>query len=158
MRCISTFIRIPKFHEIDTSMIYMRLWRDAPEITVTAPKIDHKTAEIESFVFTQETDLAEGRWGIREPVSKVVAAPIEIDLVIVPMLCFDADGHRVGYGKGFYDRFMHKLRPDCQKVGVSYWPPVSEKIPTHDGDISLDLCLTPDETYIINEIRSLPDQ
>ena len=68
-------------------------------------------------------------------------------MVLVPLLCFDESGHRVGYGKGFYDRFLTKCRPDTQKVGLSYFPPVKEITDADSFDIRLDLCLTPEKVW-----------
>ena len=65
----------------------------------------------------------------------------------MPLLCFDAAGHRVGYGKGFYDKFLSKCRPDCTKIGLSYFPPVEAIAATGGHDIMLDICVTPEKTY-----------
>src|SRR5690606_11115978 len=66
VRCLHTFIRIAKFNEIDTSMIYMRIWRDRPYITTYAPRIGHETGIMQSIEFNERTPLTEERWGIRE--------------------------------------------------------------------------------------------
>ena len=67
--------------------------------------------------------------------------------MIVPLLCFDARGHRVGYGKGYYDRFLQKCRPDCIKAGLSFFPPVKKIDDIHVADVQLDLVVTPNETF-----------
>jgi len=144
---LHTFIRLKKFNEIDTSIIYFKLWRDHERIRTCAPRVDHSTEMIESVLFDEDTDLIEDRWGIREPAFGDIVDPKDVDMVLVPMLCFDVFGHRVGYGKGFYDRFLNQCRPDCRKVGLSYWPPIDGPIETHDGDIRLDTCITPRETF-----------
>jgi 5-formyltetrahydrofolate cyclo-ligase len=66
-----------------------------------------------------------------------------IDLVIVPLVCVDKSGHRVGYGKGFYDRFLKQVRTDCVKVGLSYFEPVERIDDVHEGDVRLDFVITP---------------
>lgn len=142
VRNMHTFIRLRKFNEIDTSNIYFRLWRDHPNVQTFAPRMNAATGELESVRFEAETDFSENGWGIREPVGDA-ADPAELDLVIVPLLCFDTRGHRVGYGKGFYDRFLARCRPDCQKVGVSYFPPELEIADITENDIPLDACVTP---------------
>jgi 5-formyltetrahydrofolate cyclo-ligase len=70
--------------------------------------------------------------------------------VIVPLLCFDRRGHRVGYGKGFYDRYLQKCRPDCIKAGLSFFDPVDLIDDTYADDIPLDICVTPSETFRFN--------
>ena len=67
----------------------------------------------------------------------------EIDLVLVPLLCFDKKGFRVGYGKGFYDRFLSKCRSDVLKIGLSYFKPVEKIEDVRDFDVALDYCITP---------------
>lgn len=144
---LHTFIRIAKFNEIDTSMIYMRLWRDRPQIATYAPQIDHETGRMQSVEFDEHTPLMTGRWGIREPAEGEMISPSEVDLVIVPMLGFDHLGHRIGYGKGFYDRFLKQTRLDCLKVGLCHWPPLDAPIETHEADVPLDIIITPNGVF-----------
>ncbi|QQS31920.1 MAG: 5-formyltetrahydrofolate cyclo-ligase [Acidobacteriota bacterium] len=146
VRNVHTFIRLRKFNEIDTSNIYFRLWRDHPHLKTFAPRMNAATGELESVRFDAETDFTENDWGIREPLGDA-ADSAELDLVIVPLLCFDTRGHRVGYGKGFYDRFLARCRSDCQKVGVSYFPPETEVSDTTENDIPLDACVTPNRLF-----------
>ncbi|MDH3493028.1 MAG: 5-formyltetrahydrofolate cyclo-ligase, partial [Acidobacteriota bacterium] len=70
-----------------------------------------------------------------------------LDFVLVPLLCFDRRGHRVGYGGGYYDRFLAKVRPDCLKIGLSFFGPVDEIEDVHEGDIRLDYCVMPERIY-----------
>lgn len=141
---IHTFIRIAKFNEVDTSMIYSRIWREMPEIRTFAPRLGSKTGEIECILFDHESEFEENAWGIREPAGNKKADPEEIDLVIVPLLCFDERGYRVGYGKGFYDRFLKRCRPDCRRIGLSYFPAIDLIDDVHEGDVAIDICITPD--------------
>ncbi|HMU33513.1 MAG TPA: 5-formyltetrahydrofolate cyclo-ligase [Pyrinomonadaceae bacterium] len=145
--CLHTFIRIAKFNEIDTSMIYMRIWRDRPRIATFAPRIDHETGRMESVRFDEHTPLVDGRWGIREPAEGESVSPDKLDLILVPMLGFDHLGHRIGYGKGFYDRFLRQTRVDCLKVGLCHWAPLEEAIETHEGDVPVGLVITPDAVF-----------
>lgn len=147
IKTLHTFIRIAKFNEFDTSMIYYRIWHERRGIATCAPLTDRETGELDARYFDEETVLAENAWGIREPVGTEKADPEEIDLVIVPLLCFDESGQRVGYGKGYYDRFLARCRPDCLKIGVSLFPPVAAIDDTHGSDVPLDLCITPDHTF-----------
>ncbi|MGE3950896.1 MAG: 5-formyltetrahydrofolate cyclo-ligase [Pyrinomonadaceae bacterium] len=144
---LHTFIRIPKFNEIDTSNIYFRLWRDHPEIKTFAPRVDLDTGRLKSVEFSAETEFIEDKWGIREPLNSKSVDPVEMDMVLVPLVCFDAAGHRVGYGKGFYDRFLSECRPGCLKVGLSFFPPVARIDDVHKGDVALDLFVTPERIY-----------
>ena len=147
VKTIHTFLRIKRFNEPDTSSIYYRLWHDRLDITTCAPVTDTLTGELESFVFDAETELVENEWGIREPQTTEKVDPEKIDLVIVPLLCFDESGFRVGYGKGYYDRFLSRCRSDCVKVGISFFPPVSVIDDVHGGDVPIDTCITPERAY-----------
>jgi 5-formyltetrahydrofolate cyclo-ligase len=135
---------------LDTSRIYYRLWKDRADIETYAPRIDLATGEMESVFFHAASDLTENRWGIREPDGEQTASPTEFDIVLVPLLAFDAQGHRVGYGKGYYDRFLSECRPACLKVGLCAFAAETKIDDVHPGDIKLDLCLTPGETIRFN--------
>ncbi len=144
---LHTFIRIPKFNEIDTSNIFFRLWQERHDLDTFAPRTDLQTGEIKSISFDSETSFAENKWGIREPLDGEKAEPDEFDLVLVPLLCLDEHGHRVGYGKGMYDKFLSQCRPDCIKVGLSFFPLVEQIDDASGHDIPLDICITPDRIY-----------
>ena len=144
---LHTFISIQRYNEMDTSFIYERVWRDHPEIVTAAPRADLTNCEMENAVFTKDTIFSENRWGIREPVTGATIAASEIDMVLVPLFCFDTNGHRVGYGKAFYDKFLSKCRPDCVKVGLSYFPPVAEISDLGTHDVMLDRCITPERIH-----------
>lgn len=141
------FLPIEKFKEIDTRLIFERVWTDFPRIRTLVPRVDFETGEMENLKFTPATELARNRWGIDEPPSRggELIETEKIDLVVVPLLCFDRRGFRVGYGKGFYDRFLARCRKDCLKVGLSYHsPPAAGEIEDATGaDVPLDFCVTP---------------
>lgn len=147
VRALHTFISIRKFNEVDTSVIYFRLWRDHPKIQTVAPALDPLAGELENIAFSAASEFEENTWGIREPVGQKKIEPAKIDLVVVPLLCFDLRGFRVGYGKGFYDRFLAKCRPDCKKVGLSFLPPVERIDDVYEGDVALDCCVTAERFY-----------
>jgi 5-formyltetrahydrofolate cyclo-ligase len=144
---LHTFIRSARANELDTSNIYLRIWRDLPKIATYAPRVDTSSPEMESVRFHSSTELVESRWGIREPMGDDTAEPESFDLVILPLLAFDESGHRVGYGKGYYDRFLSKCRLDCQRVGVCAFPPEQRIDNVGWHDLKLNTCITPMHTY-----------
>ena len=95
--------------------------------------------------------LVENRWGIAEPVGAPEVRPQQLDAVLIPLLAFDETGHRVGYGKGFYDRFLAECRPDALRIGVSLEPPVPRITDAWDGDVRLHACLTPERVWRFGE-------
>jgi len=145
--CLHCFIPIEKFNEIDTMAIIKTLWKNFPRLRVVVPRIDPETGAMRSAVYTAETELKKNVWDIPEPCENEYIDANEIDMVLLPLLCFDEAGHRVGYGKGFYDRFLKTCRADCVKVGLSYFELVSQIDDIHDGDVTLDYCITPDGLF-----------
>lgn len=150
---LSTFIRIAKFNEIDTSPIYYRIWKDKPWIRTFAPQVDIEKGTLRNVSLFPDTPLVENRWGLREPADGQIIAAAEIDLVLVPLVAFDEQGHRVGYGKGFYDRFLARCRPDCLKIGLSYFPPIEKIDDASEHDVRLDKCITPERIYDLTHAK-----
>lgn len=137
------FIAIEKFNEVDTTLIFRRLWGEFPQVTTVVPRVDIQTGEMRHLKFTPDTELVKNVWDIYEPGHNEYVEINEIDIVLVPMLCFDRQLHRVGFGKGFYDRFLSSLRADSQTIGLSYFPPVEKIDDIHEDDVALDICVTP---------------
>ncbi|MEP7148088.1 MAG: 5-formyltetrahydrofolate cyclo-ligase [Acidobacteriota bacterium] len=143
VKYLHSFLPIEKFNEVDSRRIVEKVWSKYPNIQIVVPRVDFETSEITSLKFTAETGLVKNVWEIDEPTHDEFVAPEMIDMVLVPGLCFDLDGHRVGYGKGFYDRFLKTCRLDCVKIGLSYFEPVDKIDDAHDGDVQLDFVITP---------------
>jgi 5-formyltetrahydrofolate cyclo-ligase len=147
-RTIHCFLSTPKFNEVETSILFQRIWNEFPGTRTAVPRVDREADELVHVLYTRETELAESKWGIREPVGGETVEPEEIDLIFVPLICFDTSLHRVGYGKGYYDRFLRRCRRDALKAGVSLFGPSDPIDDIHDGDFPLDLCITPDKIYL----------
>ena len=94
-----------------------------------------------------QTKWVSNAWGIPEPLDGKQLMPEDFDLIFVPLLGFDLQGNRIGYGKGFYDRFLAQCRPDALKIGLSFLPPVQETFNVDPWDYPLNYCLTPQEIY-----------
>ncbi len=137
------FLPIEKFNEIDTKTIFQTIWREFPHVETLVPRVDFQTNTIESIRFTAETKLIKNTWEIDEPVQRDLVKSEKIDAVLIPLLSFDERGFRVGYGKGFYDRFLKGCRADCLKIGLSYFAPVAEIADAQNFDVKLDFCITP---------------
>ena len=97
------------------------------------------------------THFAPNRYGIDEPVDGMPIFPGELEMVIVPLLAFDERGYRVGYGKGYYDRFLHACDPGVLKIGFSFFEACEQIDDTGDHDIKLDYCITPGKIYSFND-------
>lgn len=140
------FIHIERFGEVDTRPIFQDIWSRFPNIQTVVPRVNHQTEELDCLKYGHDTELVHNAWQIGEPAHNDHVEPKEIDTVLVPLLCFDRRGHRVGYGKGYYDRFLRRCRADCQKIGLSMFDPIDEISDVHEIDEPLDAAVTPAET------------
>lgn len=147
IKFLHCFLPIEKFNEIDTKLIFEKLWCEFPHVKTLLPRVDFQTNEIESLKFSSVTKLVRNEWRIDEPSHGEITETKEIDIVLVPLLCFDKSGFRVGYGKGFYDRFLRSCRADCKKIGLSNFPPLAKISDATGFDVKLDFCVTPEEVF-----------
>ena len=147
LTAVHAFISMKHTGEVETAGLFERLWTEFPQIHVFAPRVNETSGNIDSIPFTLGTKLADSRWKITEPAEGEASDPLELDIVVVPLICFDRRGFRVGYGKGFYDRFLASCRPDCVRAGLSFFPPVDLIDDVHDGDVPLDLAVTPEMVF-----------
>ncbi len=142
IRVLHTYLPIKKNNEPDTWLILDRLRREFPEVRVSLPRVT-SDGELENLYFEGLHQLHINSWGIQEPRQGVHTTVESIDMVLVPLVAVDQDGHRVGYGKGYYDGFLKKCRLDCKKIGLSYFPVVDPISDVHANDVKLNACLTP---------------
>jgi 5-formyltetrahydrofolate cyclo-ligase len=96
-----------------------------------------------AFVAVQRlSDLYPGAFGILEPIGSALVPIEQLDLIVVPGVVFDRVGHRLGYGRGYYDRALAVCRADCLKVGFAYDFQVIESLPAADHDQTLSVLIT----------------
>ena len=146
-RFVNCFITLEKNNEINSSQIFEGLWRKFSNVTTTAPRVNFETNLLEHVRVSPDTRLIENKWQILEPEGNEIVAAEKLDAVFVPLLAFDKLGFRIGYGKGFYDKFLKKCRADCQKIGLSLFPPVEKIDDVEDFDVGLDFCVTTEEFW-----------
>jgi 5-formyltetrahydrofolate cyclo-ligase len=140
------FLSIVEKKEIDTEPILHIL--QGKDKNVILPKSDFRTNSLTNYLLTDTTVIRKNEWNIPEPVSGIEIPSNMLDIVFVPLLAFDEKGHRVGYGKGFYDRFLSECRKDVIKVGLSLFEAEEEISDVLDSDITVDYCVTPNKTYV----------
>ncbi|WP_407429988.1 5-formyltetrahydrofolate cyclo-ligase [Arcticibacter sp.] len=147
VRYLHIYYPIPGKQEIDSLFIGERIRRDFKPIKLVLPKSDLRSCTLKHILWEDSTPLAMNAWGITEPLSGEEVSAETLDLIIIPLLACDSEGNRLGYGKGFYDRFLATCRQDALKVGLSYFEPQGEVIPHENHDIPLDLCVTPERIH-----------
>ena len=140
------FLPIEQHKEVNTEFILHLLSGKDKEIVVS--KSDFDTREMTHFLLTENTKLRKNDYNIPEPVNGLEVPAKMIDVVFVPLLAFDSYGNRVGYGKGFYDKFLADCRPETIKIGLSFFDAVDAVHDVFESDVKLDYCVTPDKIYV----------
>jgi 5-formyltetrahydrofolate cyclo-ligase len=141
---IHIFLPIAEKKEPDTFLFIEWLNLHHPQIKIIVPKADFDSALMTNYVYDGKDALIKNLYHILEP-EKGELHTGDVDMVIIPMLAFDRSGYRVGYGKGFYDRFLQGIR--TQKVGLSFLGPVDAIADVNAHDVQLDQCITPGKVY-----------
>ncbi|MFD3158412.1 5-formyltetrahydrofolate cyclo-ligase [Haloimpatiens sp. FM7330] len=135
------FIFVSYNNEVNTHNIIKQAIRD--DKTLCVPKVISKESGMISIQINDFTDLEHGAYGILEPkeyCSKI--NPKKIDLAFVPGLAFDKNGGRIGYGGGFYDRFLKLIPKNCPIIGLGYKIQIIDEIPMDENDIKLNNLIT----------------
>ena len=139
------FLTMEQQHEVHTDFILNILAGKDKEVIVS--RSDFETHSMIHYLLTDNTRLVKSAFGIPEPIDGIEVPSNKIDVVFVPLLAFDAKGQRVGYGKGFYDRFLNECKPDVVKIGLSFFEAENELIETYETDVPLNYCVTPEKVY-----------
>ncbi len=119
-----------------------------PELIICYPKTNFIDQTMLALQTNDDTRFRKNEYSLYEPQDGVIINPSGIDMVFVPLLSFDKRGVRVGYGKGFYDRYLALCRRECLKIGFSYFEPVDEIEDAGLFDVPLNLCVTPGTVYV----------
>ena len=138
------FLTVSEKREIDTSFLKALLRKKGKRIAV--PKMAPNRS-LHHFLLTDDSQLSPNRWGIPEPIDGERVLPEAIEVVFVPLLAFDEKGYRVGYGGGYYDRFLGQCRKDVITVGLSFFGAVQEISDLHAGDVPLDYVVCAGQIY-----------
>jgi 5-formyltetrahydrofolate cyclo-ligase len=134
------YLAVAEKKEADTWPILDRLKRESPHIRIVVPKM--VDTELEHYYYEGLQQLDQNKFGIFEPTHGTPCDLNRIDTVVVPLLVADKAGHRLGYGRGFYDKFLSQCPRTCRKIGFSLFN-VEDKIPADDWDVKLNMVITP---------------
>ena len=136
---VHIFSSIQKQREPNTQPLMEYLFSEGK--TVVASQSDFTTKQMKHWAVSPESLWQTNRYGIPEPIKGTPVPPSAIDLVFVPLLGYDVKGQRVGYGHGFYDRFLTKCAQHAVFIGLSYFPPGPKIIDSEPTDIRLNYCI-----------------
>lgn len=143
------FLPIEEQNEVNTEMILPLLKGKDKNIVVS--KTDFLTKKMTHFLLTDDLAFKKNNYGIPEPENGLEVPVSKLDVVLVPLFIFDRNGHRVGYGGGFYDKFLSECNPKTKTVGLSFFPPTPEIKDVHASDVPLDFGVTPERVYYFNK-------
>jgi 5-formyltetrahydrofolate cyclo-ligase len=136
--------------ETDTHKIIRYAIQDKK--TIYVPRIKSKQKGIEIFKIDSFDQLEKGYFGILEPIESCLAVDSkDIDLILMPGVAFDRQGGRLGYGAGFYDRFLSNMSNIVDKIAVAYHFQVLDNIPMDEHDVRINGIVTEEEIIRINE-------
>lgn len=138
---IHIFLPIERQKEINTYPIidFLR----TQEKTIIISKSDFKTNTLQHFILGKETTLEINKYGIPEPIDAKKIDVKKIDIVFVPLLISDKQNYRVGYGKGFYDRFLSECKKEVLSIGLNFFQPITSISDRNQYDIPLNYIITP---------------
>ena len=139
------FLSIEEQKEINTEYILNILAGKDKNIVIS--KSNFENLSLTHYLLTDSTRIKKNHYNIPEPIDGIEINSSQIEVVFVPLLAFDKTGNRVGYGKGFYDRFLSECKPETIKIGLSFFEVEEEVFETDDNDVSLDYCVTPNRVY-----------
>ena len=134
------FLPIEEQKEVNSECILNILQAKDKEIVIS--KSDFTTTSMIHFLLTDNTKIKKNEYNIPEPINGLPVPTEMIDVVFVPLLAYDKQGNRVGYGKGFYDKFLSECKPNVIKIGLSFFEPEDLIEDVFENDVKLDFCVT----------------
>jgi 5-formyltetrahydrofolate cyclo-ligase len=146
---LMSFQSMEHTREVMTSPMHSLLINEPYFHQLIFPKVEKNTSQLIPFLTDKKSKFEKSEWGILEPMEETAVRlnPKDVDIIFIPLLALDTNGHRVGYGKGFYDRFLASTKPDVIKIGLSLEEPIEPIEDINPFDIGLDFAITPKSVY-----------
>ena len=146
---IHLFLPIEKKNEVNTWYLYNSI---SSYSKISTSLYDKYEGKWKCISFKNKTEFTTTAFNVPIPCEFEYSNWKEIDFIIVPLLVFDINGHRIGYGKGIYDHILDSIDSNCIKIGVSILNISEEKIDSEPHDISLNYCQTPSILHHFNKV------
>ena len=147
MQVLMSYLPISTHNEVYTPPVADYVSFKIPGLLLAYPRINYEEVTMQAIAVDATTEFETDRHGIVEPVAGEVIPADELDMIFVPLLAYDKKGYRVGYGKGFYDRYLKRCREDVIKIGFSYFEPEPVISDVNEFDIPLNFAVTPERIY-----------
>jgi len=145
--CLMSYWPMAHQNEPNTQLFTSYYRHLIPGLQICYPVTNVADCSMDAMLIDEDTVYRTSNFGVTEPDSTTVVEPEAIDLVFVPMLAYDTEGYRVGYGKGYYDRFLQRCHSEVLTIGFSYFEPVNNIEDRNGFDVPLNYCITPDTIY-----------
>ncbi|WP_179334190.1 5-formyltetrahydrofolate cyclo-ligase [Winogradskyella costae] len=139
------FLTIEEQKEINTDYILNILSGKDKNIVIS--KSNFEDYSMTHYLLMDNTKIKKNTYNIPEPIDGIEIPSSQLEVIFIPLLAFDNTGHRIGYGKGFYDRFLAQCKPETIKIGLSFFEAEAETIEASEEDIRLDYCVTPNRVF-----------
>lgn len=146
-KILLSYFPIENKKEPNTELFTKYLQYSNPNLNIAYPVSDFANSSMKALLTNDETEFTKNNFKIFEPISAHEILINDIDIIFVPLLAFDKEGYRVGYGKGFYDKYLENHSPYIIKIGFSYFEPISKIEDRNSFDVPLDYCITPHKIY-----------
>ncbi|HHV18194.1 MAG TPA: 5-formyltetrahydrofolate cyclo-ligase [Thermoanaerobacterales bacterium] len=151
-RIMSNFFSMEDYKEAKVIMFYVDMRNEVmtkatinkafnEEKRVVVPRVKKGYGLLAIEIQSLE-ELSLGTFGVMEPPEKEEILLEDIDVVVVPGVAFDRNGYRLGYGAGYYDNFLPKLRSDAKKIAVAFEMQLKDLIPIEPHDVKMDMIIT----------------
>ena len=168
-RIVGAFMSLPEFALADTVLFYVDVRDEVRTQTDLQLALDcsktivvpwcNEAGELELFCLTSMDQLETGKYKIPEPNRELRTRPEHqidvkaLDLLMVPGVCFDYHGVRIGHGKGYYDKLLARARPDAARIAMAFECQVFERIPTAEHDELMDTIVTEQRIYQSDRLK-----
>ena len=139
------FLTIEEQKEINTDYILNILAGKDKNIIISKSHIEDYS--MTHYLLTDNTTIKKSNYNVPEPVDGIEIQSSQLEVIFIPLLAFDKTGNRIGYGKGFYDRFLAHCKPETIKIGLSFFEAEDETFKASKDDIKLDYCVTPKKVF-----------
>jgi len=142
-----TYWPIANMNEPNMQLYTSYLRHTIPGLRITYPVANFETGNMDALLIHEDTVYHTNSYGVTEPKEGIIVPANEIDIVLVPLLVCDKEGYRVGYGKGFYDKYLTNCHDEAIFIGFNYFEPVDKIEDANDFDVPLNYCITPQKIY-----------
>lgn len=137
---VHLFLPIDRLNEVDTFPLFYKL--QEKDFRIYTSIVNKAKDSLDTLEITLTTRFVNDTWGIPLPAEAMRVTTENIQLILIPLLAYDTRGYRLGYGKGYYDKYLSEMDRKVLKLGLSFFEPM-DRIPEETHDIPLDLCITP---------------